>query len=187
MPPRHFNTTLGALAIVTMLMVMPKAYAEEGEFSLAIGTGLVITTLDEGHTSRDRFGPLIDLSVMWSLDDFWMLGARLQGALQLEDIDTMGGQGHLTVETRYVIDALVWVPWAAVGFGVLVEAPASAQTGVNEGLAYDLTLHLGAGIDYRPERDYALGMSVRYHFAPLSMPEKMGPIEVGIQGSFFFD
>lgn len=137
--------------------------AEDGEWALSFGPGLrVLTeTVDDGaggELGGTRFSPGALVRVRRGVGDFFQLGASLDlGAALPHDPSALAPIAAAFAEAHYFIDIVTWVPFVTFGVGALVRGEVPG-----DGLRADLALALGGGLEYRPERAFALGLTGRY-------------------------
>ena len=179
-----------ALAVAALLVALaPTAvHAEEGELAWSVGAGFDSTLTLASHGTVARWTPRIGGGVRYALDDFWELGGALAVGVGLGGGPRAEPVFHLLAEARYVIDALQWVPYLCAGAGLLVRGDGpDAYAGPGSGPAFDATLHLGFGVEYRPSRDWSVGAVARYHLALPDPTRTVGPIDVFLSASFYYD
>ncbi len=174
------------LARITLMILLlgssSMARAEEDESVLWGGLQSVNWTRAEASTASSATALTAVIGARYGVDDFWELAAQLSGGANLTESTRGDGLGMASLEARYTIDALTWVPWVCAGVGVLARADVGDQD-----LRLDMAAHLGVGLDYRPERDWGLSFSARVH-SPLTDPERSsGPLETTIAYAWYLD
>jgi len=139
----------------------PSARAEMDEWQLSFGAGYrgVVLDVDPGLSIH---APGVALGGWYGLDDYWQLGGGLQAGIGIPVADEgaapdAGFVGAVTAEARYVLDIVEWVPHLGAAVGAL-------WNGVGDG-AVDLIVGAGLGIDYRPARDWSVGLVGRFDLA----------------------
>jgi hypothetical protein len=155
---------------------VPNAMAERGEVTVAMNASAWLTTTDSG----ERYGPVGGFDIHWAPHDSWQVGGIVRGGGLCPIGERCHGIGQASIEGRFVFDALTWVPWIAIGTGVLVRADKAASH-VNP------LVHAGLGVDWRPSREWSVGGAVRYHLQVLDLSQTIGPIELAFSAAFYFD
>ena len=147
-------------ALLLFLLATPAAHAEDGEWALSLGPGLRVLaeSVPPSGESTTRWAPGALVRLRYGAGDFFQIGASLEGGAALPtDASAVAPVAAAFAEVHYVIDIVTWVPFVTVGVGALLRGEVPG-----EGLRADLALAFGGGLEYRPERDFALGISGRY-------------------------
>jgi len=148
---------------VSLVLASAPLRAEDGEWALSLGPGLRVlheTTGDGagGEITATRFGPSPLVRLRYGVGDFFQLGASLDlGPALATDTSALAPVAAAFLEAHYFIDIVTWVPFVTLGVGALLRGEVPG-----DGVRVDLAVALGGGLEYRPERDYALGLSGRY-------------------------
>jgi hypothetical protein len=122
------------------------------------------------------------IGARYGIDDFWELAAQLGGGANVTESNHGAPFGLVSLEARYIIDALTWVPWVSGGVGAIVRGEA------DDSLARtDMTAHMGAGADYRPEREWGLSFSARLHTPFTDAERSYGPLELTLAYAWYLD
>jgi hypothetical protein len=173
--------TLGLVTLgLTTLALAPWARAEQGEVAVTITTaGWLTATEGDGG-----YGPVGGVDVHWSAHDDWQVGGLVRGGVLCTIVSPCEGVGQVSVEARFIFDALTWVPWLALGGGIFFgKAESLDGTDVHTTPLF----HAGVGVDWRPAREWSIGGAVRYHLQVMALQETIGPMELGFTASFYFD
>ncbi len=172
------------------IVSVPRTPHSAGQVRVSGGitTYSTTTTLDDDGTLLAHFFVLGDVSLTWSITEYWELSASIRGGGALAG-DQPEGIVHAILDCRYVIDALTWVPWLTMGVGALYRTRGTAAYLGDESAAgaLDMTAHAGLGVDYRPESNWSIGAVVRYNFAITDdISRVVGPIELSLSASYYF-
>ena len=182
------RSTLVALTLAWVALAPSPARAEEGELTWSAGLGNLLTIEPLDDATVTRYAPLLHGSFRYAFTDFWQFGGALRGGVSVGGGRRIEAVGQAFAELRLLIDALEWVPFIAAGTGVLFRSDGpKAYIAAGEGPQLDFTVHLGGGVDYRPQRDWSVGLVVRYHFALTDLPNTTGPIDITAVVSFYSD
>jgi hypothetical protein len=180
---------LTSCAALAVLGAAPTARAERGELQLAptLGVATWDTRLPAGG-SVSRLAVVGGLELGYAVSDFWQIALTTRGGPALLG-DPRVELGFLaSLEMRYVIDAVTWVPYLCGGAGVLVRSLGPDAYAGGQGPAADLVLHLGLGVDYRPARAFSIGAAIRYHLAVTDLVRtSVGPLDAAFRVAVFFD
>lgn len=147
------------------------ARAEWQEWQLSLGTGYRGLAID-GDRQMTVHAPGVFVGAWYGVDDYWQLGAALDAGLGLPVVSDGGPTpdpaflGAARVEARYVLDIVEWVPHLSASVGALFDD-------VGDGARVDLIVGAGLGIDYRPARDWSVGLLGRFD-AALTDPDGVG-------------
>jgi hypothetical protein len=172
---------------VAMLVVASssRADAEAGEWGLSLGPS-VLGASETGPDSDTALRLFWGLQgrIRYGLDDFWQLGGSVDIGVSSPHAAT---GSTVLAEIHYVIDIVTWVPY--VSFAVGGRLREAIPTGVVEATetAFDLILAFGAGLEYRPARDYALGVSGRYELLPTDIDRTDFAFQTGLNLTLFFE
>lgn len=141
LPTVHWPAGL-VLALGLALAASP-ALATEGEHEWHVGLGLA----DEARNGQG--GPAVAVDGGWWLhaSDFWSVGASVHDRRGLGGWSD--GATSVTVDGRFVIDALQWIPALVASAGPVLTA---------DGVA--LQVRLGAEISYRTSKERAWGLGL---------------------------
>lgn len=134
------------------------ARADMEEWQLALGGDYRSLVLAGSPDDVTVHAPGIAAGCWYGVDDYWQLGGSLQAGVGIPVPSAsadLGAVASVAFEARYVLDIVEWVPHATAAVGALYD-------GV--GARVDLTVGLGGGIDYRPDRGWGLGVDFRYDF-----------------------
>ena len=149
------------------------AHAEMDEWQLSLGPAYrgIVYDVDPSlalHAPGATFGG------WYGLDDFWQLGGAVHAGVAFPIGDAAATLepaplAAATVEVRYVLDIVEWVPHVDLAAGVMWSGsgrgqPASAGPSGSSDGAFDAIVGVGLGLDYRPARDWSLGLTGRYDF-----------------------
>ncbi|MCC6623271.1 MAG: hypothetical protein IT385_18575 [Deltaproteobacteria bacterium] len=153
-----------ACVLVSSLLVLiaAGARAEMEEWQISVGPGYRGVVLDSDPALAIH-APGVSFGAWYGIDDYWQLGGGGHAGLGIP-VATEGAApdpafvGSLGAEVRYVLDIVEWVPHLAVAIGGM-------WNGVGELGAFDLIVGGGLGIDYRPAREWSVGLSGRYDVA----------------------
>ena len=183
--PRH--ALILAVCLGSMLVAPNQAFAEEGEHALSAGASLMVLTHPSDAGGMLRFAPGAGIGYRYAIDDFWELGASLTlgGSLGADKPEAF--IGHALFESRYVIDALTWVPYLCFGLGALVRGggPRLWESGMSPSV--DLTGHAGLGVEWRPARSWSIGLEAKYVVVLSDISQTTGPVQVRASASWYFD
>lgn len=131
-------------ALVTLLVVCAltgaaPAYATQGEHEFSVGVA--------GGAAAGPWGG-IDARWLYDFTDFWALGVGLHDRFRWNALPA--GRQAATLDARFVIDALQWIP--SIGFGI--------GGAIGHDIAPTLVpwAHFDVGADYRPTRKWGVGV-----------------------------
>ncbi len=183
---RLLPALLGAALLWASATTARPVRAEDGEWALSLGPAFrgLVETPPEGDAAF-RAGLSGFVRLRHGLGDFFQLGLALDLGVTLpNDTFTLGPGGALFAEAHYVIDIVTWVPFVTAGVGVLVrdgapDDPAAAPVA-------DLVVALGAGLEYRPARDWALGLTARYELVVTDL-EHTDAFSLALVYTIFFE
>lgn len=168
--------------IIVLVGSASEARAEADETVLWGGLQSVSWTRSEAGTTTSAAAVTGVIGARYGIDDFWEVGAQIGGGANLTETTLGAPLGLATLEARYIIDALTWVPWVCAGVGAVLRGEASDPV-----RRVDMAGHLGAGTDYRPERAWGLSLSARLH-APFTDAERSyGPLEVTLAYAWYLE
>lgn len=131
------------------------------------------------YTFASSHGGGASLGYMWGIDDYWNLTVDLGWAtFPIETGNAPFQRVNLGVGVRYHLDAFQWIPWIGSELGGYLSFP----DGGDPAPAFGITA--GAGLDYRPQRSWSVGIWFRYHIIIVgSVPMHLGS---GFKGSLYF-
>ena len=183
-PPR---LCIVAACLSILLLGPPKASAEEGEHAFSAGVALLTMTHPAELGPELRLAPVGEVGYRYAIDDFWELGAKLSLGVSLGGRQPEAMVGHGFFESRYVIDALTWVPYLCFGVGALVRQGGPRVWAGSSGPSVDISAHAGLGVEWRPARAWSLGVEAKYVIAFSDIKATTGPIQLGFSASFYLD
>lgn len=137
-----------ALAACLLSAAPGQVAATEGETEFWAGPGVAL----DGTTF------LVGAEVGWlkHVTDFWNVGATLRD--RRRPLRPSDGRTHATVDVRYVVDALTWIPGATLGLGLTADSTGKRfemrPCGRAE-LALGYRAHRTWGLALRPGADLA--------------------------------
>jgi len=153
-----------AFGVTSLIASVPlAARADEGEWALSLGPAYRVYSDDLAGT-RHSLG--LSVGAHYALDDFWQLGGTVEGAytvapsLVAQAEDPTGLSGMVRADIRWLVDVLTWVPFVEVSVGVAIRGrndPPDATSSPSTA-RLDLVTLVSIGLDYRPERDWSLGV-----------------------------
>ena len=181
----HLVCGLTVLALGWLFFSPPTASAEQGEHALSAGAGLLTMAHAPGVGPEQRFAPVIEVAYRYAVDDFWELGANLGAGVGIGGEVPEASLGFIAFESRYVIDALTWVPYLCFGLGALLREDGPRAWSGDGGPTLDVTGHAGLGVEWRPARSWSLGLVAKYHLALTDAVGTTGPIQVGFSASWY--
>jgi hypothetical protein len=123
------------------------ARAVEREWHAGIGGGLASTSIGD-QWAGFGFGAHVAYGLNDAFNALLQLDANRFGAAGTWSLDAAAG-------AAYTLDITEWVPYGGVLLGVNRFTGASSATG--------LSAQIALGLDYRIERNWALGIQLRYH------------------------
>jgi len=186
------RTLVLSLALLALATSPASAHPSEvdGEFRFtgSVATYSTTTTIDDEGTLLPHFFVLGNVALSYFFDEYWGISAAVRGGGALAG-DAPEGIVHGLVEARYVIESMTWAPWLAIGIGALYRTRGTEAYKGNEAAAgrVDLTVHAGGGLDYRPSRDWSVGLVVRYNLTLTDdLARFVGPIEIALHASYYF-
>jgi len=184
--PTQSSTILG---LVLLLLCLPthNASAEEGEHTLSAGLSWLSLTHPQESAPDLRMGALGGITYRYAVDDFWELGGNLSFGVDAGGDQAAAFVGQALFETRYVIDALTWVPYLCIGAGALMRSGAPRVWKEESTLSVDLSAHAGIGVEWRPARAWSIGIAARYHILITDFAETRGPIDLNVSASWYVD
>ncbi|MCA9516335.1 MAG: porin family protein [Myxococcales bacterium] len=155
-------------AILTALLAVAgaasPAHAEEDELALTLGAGAWIESATVGDAEIASVAPIALVGLRYGLSDFWQLGGSVTAGVSLSGDHDPAFVGTAHLEAYYFLDVVTWVLYGMAGAGVLVrDAHPDVLAGTASGPGFDLSVLAGLGLDYRPARDWSLGLAIRYH------------------------
>jgi hypothetical protein len=183
--PLAFGLILAALSW-TLLRPTP-VLAEQGEQAWSGGVGLMTMAHAAEVGPEMRFAPVAEISYRYAVDDFWELGGNLGVGVGLGGEMPEASLGYALFESRYVIDAMTWVPYLCFGLGVLLREDGPQAWSGEGGPTVDLTGHAGLGVEWRPARSWSLGLVVKYYLALTDVAGTTGPLHVAFSASWYID
>ncbi len=130
-----------AAVAAAVLTCAPAAFATQGEQELSLGAAA-------GASGGLWAGA--DARWLYDLTDFWALGAGLHDRFQWSALPA--GRQAATLEARFVVDALQWVPSIGGGIG--------AAIGHDIAPTFVPWAHADFGADYRPNRNWGVGARI---------------------------
>ena len=173
--------------VLALCFTATSVHAEQGEHALSVGISwLTLTHPDAGEASF-RMGGAADLGYRYALDDFWEIGGVITLGVDAGGDPKAGFIGHALFETRYVIDALTWVPYLCAGVGALARTSSPHTWVEGSHVSVDLSAHAGLGVEWRPARSWSLGIVGRYHLVPTDFSATKGPIQLSFLINWFLD
>lgn len=185
---RHLLITGLSLFTLSCALLGPNsAFAEEGEHALSAGIGVLMTSHAPEVGPSQRFAPVVEIAYRYAVDDFWELGGHVGVGIDVGGDVTESSIGFMFFESRYVIDALTWVPYLCIGLGALLREDGPRVWSGEAGPTLDLTGHAGLGVEWRPARSWSLGLVAKYHLALTDIKGTTGPIHVGFSASWYLD
>lgn len=128
--------------------------------------------------------PSVELSAFNSLTDFWQIGLTTSWGPTFGHTDGMTHSLNANLEGRFILDALTWVPYLSFGVG------GWARETFDEGSrawTLDASVFGGFGVDYRVQRDWSVGLLARGHMLITDTHETIGPFDVQLLFSLYFD
>ncbi|MFT5433673.1 MAG: opacity protein-like surface antigen, partial [Myxococcota bacterium] len=148
---RAAGATLAA-ALACCLLIPDAAQAGGGEH---------MVTIRPEYTYSTAHGAGLSLGYQWGIDDFWNLWIETGWANIAEQfperakpvLTLLYGNAGIV----FNIDAFEWVPYLVTSFGATAALPSE---GDNTAV---FTMAAGGGLDYRPAREWAVGLFVHYH------------------------
>jgi len=161
--------------------------ANTGEWKLSLGVGVANTS--STNTPEDEplltvTAPSIEISAINSLTDFWQIGLTANWGPTFGHADGMTHALNVNLEGRFILDALTWVPYLSFGIGGWArETPAENE----RTWRLDASLFGGFGVDYRPQREWSLGLLARGHVLVTDIDGTVGPFDAQILFSLYFD
>ncbi len=178
----------GLIAPIVAVLVVglgQRASAEAEEWGLSVGPSLVgaSESFDTGESELRLFWGAQG-RIRYGRDDFWQLGGSLDVGVSSPHAATAS---TLLAEIHYVIDILTWVPFVSIGCGAKIRESVPTSTDAPTETALDLVLAFGAGLEYRPSRDYALGISGRYELLPTDVDRTDFAFQTGLNLTLFFE
>lgn len=173
-----------ALAALLALPPSGAARAEAQEWAWSFGPGLrgLVEAPAADLESSSRYAVGLASGLRYGLDDFWQAGFTVDLGLTVDDASFVGS---LMGELHYVIDIVSWVPYLSAGVGALVRDGTPSASG--PALRTDLLVAIGGGVEYRPERDFALGLSGRYELVPTDFSRVDGSFQLAVSYVLFFE
>ncbi len=183
MPRRGARATLVAAMLVAS--PLPRAHAEEGETTWSFGLAGLAWVTDVADEDLTRQAPLLHVGWRYALTDFWQLGAAARGGVAFGGDPDLEGVAQAFGEARYILDALEWVPFLAAGVGGLLRTSGPDAYAGGDGPALDLSVHAGLGFDYRPSRDWSVGLVGRYFALLTDLDDTTGPFDITLTYSVF--
>ncbi len=172
-------------ALVPMLAAAPSgtARAEADEWALSLGAGLrgLVEAPTDDAESNSRYAVGLTSRLRYGIDDFWQAGLSVDLGLNVDDAAFVGS---ILAEAHYIIDIVSWVPYLTIGVGALVRDGTPSSAGPV--LRTDLVVAIGGGVEYRPERDFAIGLSGRYELVPTDYSRVDG-FQVALSYVLFFE
>jgi hypothetical protein len=179
-----------ALTLLTLnwaLLSPSVSLAEQGEHALSAGVGLLTMAHPAEVGPEQRFAPVAEIAYRYAVDDFWELGGNVGVGIGVGGDVPEASVGFMFFESRYVIDAMTWVPYLCVGLGALLREDGPRVWAGERGPTLDLTGHAGLGVEWRPARSWSLGLVAKYHLALTDVMGTTGPIHVGFSASWYLD
>jgi hypothetical protein len=173
-------------ALAPMLAAVPSgmARAEADEWAWSLGAGLrgLIEAPTEDAESTSRYAVGLTSRLRYGIDDFWQAGLSVDLGLTVDDAAFVGSA---LAELHYIVDIVSWVPFLTVGVGALVRDGTPSAAG--PALRTDLVVAFGGGVEYRPDRDFAIGLSGRYELVPTDYSRVDGCFQVALSYVLFFE
>ena len=177
-----------AWASAAVCLAPAPAWAEEGELAWSVGASTTFTISPlTSTTDVTRVAPMLRGAVRYGLSDFWEIGGELQAGVGLGGGLAVEAVSHLLLDVRLTLDALTWVPYLCAGGGALFRSDGPAAYVGGSGPAFDATLHIGVGVDYRPRREWSVGLVYRQHFVLSDLANNTGPMDITVMASFYSD
>jgi len=181
------------VALIALVASFNQARAEADEWGVSLGPSVLGVSESLPNAQADAQPDTQALRLFWGLegrlryglDDFWQVG----GSLDLGVASPHAAIGATALaEVHYVIDIVTWVPYVSFGFGMALRTSVpKAQAGAGAETALDLVLAFGGGLEYRPDRDYALGLSGRYMLVPTDLDRTDLAFQTGLNLTLFFE
>ena len=142
--------------VLCLCALLPaSAWATQGEHETSVGiTGGMHGVPGVGGTVTSPVGGVYG-RWLYDLSDLWGLGAGLHSRVFSADGNygsSLGSRTAITLDGRFVLDALQWIPSIGAGVGV------GYGTGV--GNTWMPWAHLDLGVDYRPARTWSVGARI---------------------------
>jgi len=177
-----------ALALTTLALSAAPAHAEEGEWALSLGPGAWIASTTVGDEEVATVAPTAHLAARYGLDDFWQLGVAVDAGVALSAGHDPAFVGMAHLQAYYFLDVVRWVLWASAGVGALVRgAHPEVLLGAQTGAGVDLSAVVGLGLDYRPARDWSLGLTARYHLVLTDLDRTAPAVVLAVAWTTYLD
>ncbi len=170
---------------VVFLTTGARADAEEWKLSLGVGAANTSSTVEEQEEPLLTFtAPSIEVSAIYSLTDFWQIGLTTSWGPTFGHSEGMSHALNMNLEGRFILDALTWVPYLSFGSG------GWARETFEEGSRqwrFDASVFGGFGVDYRPQRDWSVGLLARGHVMVTDLERTVGPFDAQLLLSIYLD
>ncbi|MFT7580079.1 MAG: hypothetical protein ACI9MR_001746 [Myxococcota bacterium] len=186
-------SALVAAVLLSLLLPTSAAHAEVDEFAVSVGPALWLssatpTFADDSQLEVTSVAPAVHLGLRYGLTDFWQIGGSIGGGLALSGDHDPSFVGYAHTEAYYFLDALTWVVYGVAGVGVLARGQhPDVLVGTADGLRFDLSAALGAGLDYRPARDWSVGGAFRYHLVLTDFERTAPQFELAFTYTSYFE
>ncbi len=175
--------------VVTTVSWHPRSHAEAGELAVTVGLGTLLnsTTVSTGEVFT--VAPELMGAIRFGLDDFFQVGLSTMVGVGISPDHDAGLVTQTYAEVYAFLDVFTWVPYLVAGAGVVFRQPSPEEIeapGVG-GARADLGVHLGFGLDYRPERDWSVGAQLRYVLLVSDLSRSAPTLDVAATLTFYLD
>ena len=181
---RHLRAWV--LGILCLLVCLPAASADQGEWKLSGRLGLATLSVTEEGAEEARGNvilPTVEFGALYALTDFWQLGLSIGGGPEFLE-STIAPALWAQIDGRFIIDALTWVPYLAFGAGAFFRQDVSED---GRSWRFDPSIYGGFGIDYRPARSWSVGLLARGHMILTDLGRTSGPFDAQLTFSAYLD
>jgi len=168
---RAKTLTAAVLVLIALQSTAPAAAAED-EHALTVGPRYAGVFA----TDEDAHGVGLSLGYRYGLSDFFTLLVDGGYAILPAEVEHLA---FVRVGATYTIDALEWVPWLGLAVGGYV-AP-DPDTRLDGGAS------VGLGVDYRPQREWSVGLDAWYHALFRQLEEVPAVLTVGVNLTWYLD
>ena len=166
---------LAVLAFVGVLTFALPTRASQGEHALS-ATASYAGIYADSEGDDDLHGLGLTLGYRYGVSDFFTFVCDISYLPLPWTGGDVAHMGMLRAGMTYTIDALEWVPWLGLQAGLFVGS---------HGETFDQGLAAGLGLDYRPRRNWSVGVEAWYHAMFDRFENFPAMLTVGLRGSWY--